>query len=180
MKLVCIIFVAIASIVSINAVPTSKRLADSMTNEKDSIADRTFKKAPVNVPIFNTGEVSPLYYAEIEISKQKFNVCLDTGSADLWLPHPSCHDDIACMGKKSFDFTKSPTFSTENKQFLNGYGFGNVSGIVATDDISMGGLTAHGQIFGLALHETYNYGNSKFDGIMGMSLGRADIPGYIG
>ncbi|CAG8610450.1 1790_t:CDS:2 [Paraglomus occultum] len=173
MKLVCIIFVAIASIVSINAVPTSKKLADS-------ISERTFTKAPVNVPIFNNGKVNPLYYAEIEISKQKFNVCLDTGSADLWLPHPSCHDDIACMKKKSFDFTKSPTFSTKNKHFLDAYGFGNVSGIVATDDISMGGLTAQGQIFGLALHETYNYGESKFDGIMGMSLNRIYEPGYIG
>jgi len=66
MKFVHIIFVTIASIVSINAVPTSKKLA------------------PINVPIFSTGEVNPKYYAEIEISKQKFNVCLDTGSADLW------------------------------------------------------------------------------------------------
>ncbi|CAG8640628.1 9262_t:CDS:2 [Paraglomus brasilianum] len=130
------------------------------------------------MPIFSTGGSNPKYFAEIEISKQKFNICLDTGSAALWLPHPSCRD-TACTKAKSFDFTKSTTFSTNHKPFLEAYGFGNISGIVATDNISMGGLTSQGQVFGLALHETSDFGKSKFDGIMGMSAGRINYPESI-
>ena len=73
MKLLHIIFVVTASIVSISAVPTSKKF--------DPI---TFINAPINVPIFSTGGSNPDYFAEIEVSKQKFNVCLDTGSVNLW------------------------------------------------------------------------------------------------
>ena len=43
----------------------------------------------------------------------------------------------------------------------------------------MGSLTAQRHTFGLVLHETYNFGDSKFDGIMGMSLVRVNVPGYI-
>ena len=43
----------------------------------------------------------------------------------------------------------------------------------------MGGLTSQEQSFGLFLHETYDFGESQFDGLMGMSHGPLLAPGAI-
>ncbi|CAG8647468.1 6603_t:CDS:2, partial [Paraglomus occultum] len=105
------------------------------------------------------------YFGPINIGGQTFNVIFDTGSSDLWVPGQNCKD-VACTQHTAFDPTKSNTFSTNNQPFQIQYGTGSVSGVIATEDVTVAGFTAKNQTFGLTTTESQDFANSPFDGIM--------------
>ena len=75
---------------------------------------------------------------------QKFNVVLDTGSSDLWVPHEKCPtlSPLNCGAKNVF----IPKSSTTNKKleadakskFFITYGSGPVSGVFTIDQVTVG------------------------------------------
>jgi len=135
-----------------------------------------------------TGESIPLrdlqnaqYYGTVKLGvpPQEFNVVFDTGSADFWVPSVSCATESTnCGTKRAYDSSKSTTYSevgpTQKKTFQIVYGSGPVSGKFGMDTVTLANdFTVEGQTFA-AVDSTDGlgmiYGNSKFDGILGLAF----------
>lgn len=104
---------------------------------------------------------------------QSFDVVLDTGSSDLWVPGTNCS---SCSSQSPvFDTSKSSTFQIPTSSFANQeivihYGSGEVQGILGSDTVSMGGLTVANQIFLLVDAETSGLVDSPVSGLMGLAF----------
>jgi len=71
------------------------------------------------------------YYGSISVGTppQIFNVQVDTGSSDLWIPSSSC-TTTGCTQHRRFNSSKSSTYSgIPNGAFTIEYGSGTVKGI---------------------------------------------------
>lgn len=90
---------------------------------------------------------------------------MDTGSADLlvtsklrlsislipfrWVVGSGCTSS-SCKGTTSFQSESSSTYSTSETPFEISYGTGQAKGFLATDTVTMAGLTVTNQTFGLS------------------------------
>uniref|UniRef100_A0A914BXZ9 Peptidase A1 domain-containing protein n=1 Tax=Acrobeloides nanus TaxID=290746 RepID=A0A914BXZ9_9BILA len=116
------------------------------------------------------------YVVNIDIGtpRQSFNVILDTGSANLWVPDVTCRK---CWQKRRFDRSQSSTYIPTNVQWRLGYGDGtNASGIFGIDTVVIGDgsdkLTIPHTTFGQAIHENdLMVEDPTFDGILGLGFG---------
>jgi len=126
------------------------------------------------------------YFAEVNVGtpSQKFNVIMDTGSSNLWVPVKggSCGkipipfiNKLPFFSKKNmFDTSASSTFKKLTEIFKIQYGSGAVSGLFAKDTVSLGqDLAVTGQDFatidncgGMGI----GYLVGKFDGILGLGF----------
>ena len=66
----------------------------------------------------------------------------DTGSADMWVPGPSCaQNSDNCEGKAAFDPSKSTTFEHVHtgalSRFVISYGSGKVQGAYGVDTVTL-------------------------------------------
>ncbi|KAG2154136.1 aspartic peptidase domain-containing protein [Suillus bovinus] len=121
------------------------------------------------VPLINQG--AELWYGEIDVGtpKQTFNVSIDSGSTDLFLPSVSCLD---CAGHKMYDAALSSTAKDELKITMLSYGAGKVEGNEYSDDIYLGGYEASNQIFLAASSYSSNFVYPTFrpDGLVGFAF----------
>ncbi|KAJ7593850.1 aspartic peptidase domain-containing protein [Mycena floridula] len=123
-----------------------------------------------NAPLtdwFEQGE-DILYYGFIDIGSppQRFSVDIDTGSADTWIPGPNC------KGRENrYDPWSSDNFQSDNRPFRVEYGMGKVSGKLAKDSMTMGGLTAENQTFGMARSMSDELFDAPCDGLIGFGFG---------
>lgn len=124
------------------------------------------------------------YFAEVEIGtpSQKFNVIMDTGSSNLWVPVEggSCGKsplpfNLPFIQKKDkFNTKTSSTFKPLDEIFKIRYGSGAVSGVYGQDTVQLGqDLAISGQDFATidncgGMGIAYLMG--KFDGIMGLGF----------
>ncbi|CAG8470072.1 16184_t:CDS:1 [Racocetra fulgida] len=109
------------------------------------------------------------YYGAITIGKQEFNVLLDTGSSNLWIPNKNCTSAI-CQNHNRFDSSKSQTFTPEGNPWSIEYVVGFTSGITGIDNIKIGCFTADKQIFGLATNVSNDDIVLEYDGILGLAF----------
>ncbi|EIM83394.1 pepsinogen A, partial [Stereum hirsutum FP-91666 SS1] len=116
-----------------------------------------------------SGTLDLLYYGPINLGTpaQTLTVDVDTGSADLWVP-VNCQD---CGGHKQFATSRSSTYENNNEGFSITYGSGQASGTLATDVVSIGGLTVQKQAFGAVNQESEDFHSSPNDGLIGMAFG---------
>jgi saccharopepsin len=98
---------------------------------------------------------------------QKFNVIMDTGSADLWVPASSC-TSANCAQKNKFNPAKSSTFKNTKKPFSIQYGTGSVSGNIGSEMLGFGNFKLK-QTFGTATTVSQDFQGSPFDGILGLA-----------
>ena len=75
--------------------------------------------------------------------------------------------------KHKYDPSKSSTYKADGRAFAIQYGSGPVSGVLAVDDVTVGGVTAKGQGFAMVdvvkgLGPAFAVG--KFDGILGLAF----------
>lgn len=74
---------------------------------------------------------------------------MDTGSSDLWVADSSC---VSC-GPKTPVYNAAQSSSNQGGSGVTGqradirYGSGQVSGIIASETVSMGGFTMQNQVF---------------------------------
>ncbi|EED90965.1 predicted protein [Thalassiosira pseudonana CCMP1335] len=119
------------------------------------------------------------YYGKVAIGTppQEFQVVFDTGSADFWIPSPSCTTESSnCKNKKTYDPTKSSSFSNvkagAKSDFSIMYGSGPVQGAFSVDTVILGDdYTVVDQTFA-QVDSTDGLGmvfeKAKFDGILGL------------
>ncbi|KAF8382642.1 hypothetical protein PRIPAC_71784, partial [Pristionchus pacificus] len=71
---------------------------------------------------------------------QTFEVILDTGSANLWVPDKTCSGGTGnpCAKKSKFDSTKSSTYAANGKAWTITYGTGNAKGFLGQDTVKFG------------------------------------------
>lgn len=120
--------------------------------------DRLQKRAPglLDSPLENRLEY---YNIEVELGtpKQQFNLLIDTGSSDMWVPdaaNPNCTpldpSRDTCTKSGSFNTTASSTFHSTDKDFYIKYADGaEAEGSWVTDTLNIHNHTVENMIFGL-------------------------------
>lgn len=112
------------------------------------------------------------YYAEITLGTppQAFQVQMDTGSANLWVPSISCQS-LACRVHEQFDGSKSSTYKFDGAPISIRYGSGTVSGVVSSDVLGVANLNITNQVFGEMTSEVdRTWEVVSFDGIFGLAF----------
>jgi len=107
-------------------------------------------------------------------SPQSFNVVLDTGSSDLWVPSKEC---TTCpQNTPRFDKAASSTYqvvldpSGQPVEATLTYAAGTVTGDVSKDTVEMGGFQVQAQPWLLANETTGNIFSTPNDGTMGLGF----------
>jgi hypothetical protein len=124
-----------------------------------------------------------LYVAPINIGTpaQTFNVVLDTGSSNIWVPDVSCKHG-GCQGspaKHHFDSSKSSSYTKNGRHFNIAYGTGSASGLLGQDTFSFGssGEVVTDQVFGQATSVASFFSNQPIDGLVGMAFTSLAVDG---
>jgi len=109
-----------------------------------------------------------------------FNILMDSGSADLWVPSSSC-STAACGPHSKIGATTSSTFQASTTRFAVTYGTGEVSGTLAKDTVTIAGLKLTGHVFGVATAESDDFSASSvpFDGLMGLAKSSLSNEGVL-
>ncbi|CUA68395.1 gastricsin [Rhizoctonia solani] len=124
-----------------------------------------------------------LWAGQIEIGTppQPFVVDFDTGSSDLWVPSSACLAH-GCSSKRTFDALKSSSSKQQEGEFKITYGDGSgVSGPVYADTVTVGGMSAKGQLFS-PINQTNGMEDYGTDGLMGLafkSISHLKAPTFI-
>ncbi|CAG8450086.1 aspartic peptidase domain-containing protein [Gigaspora rosea] len=125
----------------------------------DSQASSSDTPTPtVNTMFIKSERQDESYYGKIIVGNQEFNVILDTGSSDLWVPNINC-TSASCHNHNKFDPSKSTSFKPEGKPWNITYGSGSAAGFTGIENIQIGNITATGQIF-----------EDEADGILGLAF----------
>ncbi|OZJ05208.1 hypothetical protein BZG36_02437 [Bifiguratus adelaidae] len=108
-------------------------------------AAQALGKRADSASLFNDYGSAYLVNVTIGTPGQTFQVALDTGSADLWIPGTACPTTQCPYAR--FDSTKSSTFKNTTIAFQIQYGTGSALGTYATDTVQVAGATVQNQQF---------------------------------
>ncbi|EKM60349.1 uncharacterized protein PHACADRAFT_189481 [Phanerochaete carnosa HHB-10118-sp] len=110
---------------------------------------------------------------------QPFNIQIDTGSPNLWIPSSSCANPL-CNGKSKYNASALSTSSQKNGTFIISYGDNStVSGPIYTDTVIITGLTTTDQYFSSVTIVSASFGKHPSDGILGLSYGSLSCLGGV-
>ncbi|XP_006628507.1 pepsin A-like [Lepisosteus oculatus] len=122
-----------------------------------------------NLPMHNYMDIEYIATISIGTPPQSFIVLPDTGSANLWVPSIYC-SSLACSNHHKYNPSLSSTYRALNTPVSIAYGTGSMTGFLAYDTVTVGGIIDSNQEFGLSQTEPGNFlYYSPFDGIMGLS-----------
>lgn len=118
------------------------------------------------------------YYGEISLGTpaQKFQVCFDTGSSNLWVPSSSC-TSMACKMHTKYDSSKSMAYTPNGTTFDIHYGSGGVSGFLSKDVLNFAGVTIPVTFAEVTKESGMAFIMSKFDGIFGLGWPSISVDG---
>ncbi|XP_047466064.1 pepsin A-like [Mugil cephalus] len=121
-----------------------------------------------NEPMTNDADLS--YYGIISIGTppQSFKVIFDSGSSNLWVPSVYCSSP-ACNNHVKFNPGMSSTYRNIGSPLNIQYGTGSMTGFLAYDTVTVGGLPVSNQIFGLSETEAPFMQYMRADGILGLA-----------
>ncbi|PIC24406.1 hypothetical protein B9Z55_017758 [Caenorhabditis nigoni] len=113
---------------------------------------------------------------------QSFIVVLDTGSANLWIPGPTCTTN--CNKKSKFDSTKSSTFVKNGQSWVIRYESGDAAGILGEDTVRFGAkgesqLAIPSTTFGIASKISADFKQDATDGILGLAFTSLAVDGVV-
>lgn len=114
------------------------------------------------------------YYTSVGIGQppQIFNVIVDTGSSDFWVPSMNC---AVCSNLHQFNETLSATYTALPYTFSIQYGSGSVNGHLGTDTMNIAGFKVPNMTIGLTDYVSEVYQNSPSDGIMGLAFSSLSV-----
>lgn len=98
---------------------------------------------------------------------KELRMLIDTGAGNSWVMGSDC-DSEACGLHDSFGPDDSDSFETSDEDFNVSYGTGQVKGYLATDTITVGGMSFEFE-FGIAEETSEEFVNFVFDGILGLA-----------
>lgn len=105
--------------------------------------------------------------ANLGSKKQEMWLLLDTGGTNSWVFGSDCKAK-ACEQHNTFGGEDSDTMKVSNIAWDVGYGTGTVGGVLATDTISIAGLSVR-TTFGLASNASNDFLSYPMDGILGLA-----------
>ncbi|OHT04768.1 Clan AA, family A1, cathepsin D-like aspartic peptidase [Tritrichomonas foetus] len=111
------------------------------------------------------------YYSEITIGTppQKFKVCPDTGSSNLWVPSQSCWS-LPCWVHSRYNSKKSSTYTEDGRTVEIKYGSGECAGFASADIVTIGDLSANMTFAEMTTEGSISFLAASFDGIMGLAF----------
>ncbi|KAG8860927.1 Type I transmembrane sorting receptor [Tulasnella sp. 330] len=113
--------------------------------------------------------IDELYYGPLTIGTpaQASTVDFDTGSSDLWLPTSACS---GCFGN-TYNTASSSTYKGSSTPFSITYEDGSeADGTVATDTVTIVGITVPNQGFGAVTSESGGFGSGPNAGLLGLGF----------
>ncbi|KAG9024367.1 Type I transmembrane sorting receptor [Tulasnella sp. JGI-2019a] len=113
--------------------------------------------------------IDELYYGPISIGTpaQGSTVDFDTGSSDLWLPTSACS---GCFGN-TYITGSSSTYKGSSTPFSITYEDGSsATGTVATDTVTVAGITVPSQGLGAVTSESGGFGSGPNAGLLGLGF----------
>ncbi|XP_056278915.1 pepsin A-like [Pseudoliparis swirei] len=118
-----------------------------------------------------TNDADLSYFGVISIGTppQSFSVVFDTGSSNLWVPSVYCSSQ-ACNNHRKFNPQQSTTFKWGDETLSIAYGTGSMTGRLAVDNVEVGGITVHNQVFGISRTEAPFMAHMASDGILGLAF----------
>ncbi|ETS75160.1 hypothetical protein PFICI_13644 [Pestalotiopsis fici W106-1] len=125
-------------------------------------------KRQANEPITDQtqlGSEDVAYYGSVGIGGQNFNVIFDTGSADVWVPGPSCTRLKGCVHSTKYDQGGSDLGTKTSIQ----YGSGATEGENYVDEFTIAGLTATNQTL-ISVTTASGFTQIDADGLAGMAF----------
>ncbi|KAJ3497995.1 hypothetical protein NLG97_g1473 [Lecanicillium saksenae] len=119
------------------------------------------------------------YFIQVGIGSKgtKLYMLVDTGAGSSWVMGTDCTSE-ACAKHDSFGSGQSDTLSVSDKDFSVAYGSGKVKGKLATDTISVAGMSFKYK-FGLASTTSDEFKDFAFDGILGLSMGSGASDNFL-
>ncbi|KAI8343000.1 aspartic peptidase domain-containing protein [Chlamydoabsidia padenii] len=111
---------------------------------RQSIKNNQFRKRE---PLLNADGREYLVQVGVGTPPQVFNLTLDTGSSELWVPSIKCAKTI-CPYER-FDTSRSSSLTQTNEPFSIQYGQGNAKGTYGQETISVGTAKVMNQKIGL-------------------------------
>lgn len=144
------------------------------TGEKhplDRLPDSYKKRDMGSIPLLPADQ--QLWYGSISVGTpaKRFFVDFDTGSSDLFLPGPQCRE--TCSGHTLYDPSESDSSSDTGRSFRLKFGDGSTAIVEGyTDVVSVAGLSAKGQVVGVASEYSPGFSISVFapDGLLGLGF----------
>lgn len=127
----------------------------------------TLPRDGANVPLVNNDELDYTGSVGLGTPEQVFTIDFDTGSSNLWVPSSSC-SKCGFTGQP-FNPSASTTYVANGEPLQITYGSGSVSGILAEDVLTVGGLEVKGQTFGLINH-AQGFSGSGISGLFGLAF----------
>lgn len=127
-----------------------------------------------SVPLYDY--MNAQYYVEIEIGtpKQKFKVCPDTGSSNLWVPSQQC-SSLPCWFHTRYNSAKSSTYLPDGRKIEIKYGSGECAGFASVDHVAIGGYDANMTFAEMTTEGSISFLAAKFDGILGLAFQNISI-----
>ncbi|KAG1151704.1 hypothetical protein G6F37_001018 [Rhizopus arrhizus] len=111
------------------------------------------------------------YYGQVTVGTPgvKLNLDFDTGSSDLWFASTLC---TGCGGTQTkYNPSKSSTYAADGRAWSISYGDGSTaSGVLATDNVNLGGLLIKKQTIELAKRESSSFSRGPNDGLLGLGF----------
>lgn len=120
------------------------------------------------------------YFMQIAIgsSSAPMYMLLDTGAATTWVMGKSC-SSAPCKIHNTFDPSSSKSFKSIGQTFNLSYGSGQVSGSLATESVSLAGMTMS-VTMGVADTTSDDFNAFPIDGILGLSQAKTgNNPNFI-
>lgn len=111
------------------------------------------------------------YFVQVQIgsNNDKYSMLVDSGSADTWVTGTGCKN---CGGsnRKKLSKSNSNSLKMQGKQYKISYGTGSVTVNKASDSMTIAGMKLKNFEFGVATHESSQFGgkNIPFDGLLGL------------
>ncbi|KAJ4144640.1 hypothetical protein LMH87_003515 [Akanthomyces muscarius] len=119
------------------------------------------------------------YFIQVGLGSKgaKVYMLVDTGAGSSWVMGSDCTSD-ACAKHDTFGSSQSDSLTISDKDFSVAYGSGKVKGKLATDTISVAGMSMKYQ-FGLASTTSDDFKDFAFDGILGLSMGSGASANFL-
>ncbi|GFN96189.1 cathepsin-d [Plakobranchus ocellatus] len=142
----------------------------------DKKKELSAQKKPPQVKIRCLKNAEYNAYITIGTPPQLFNVILDTGSADLWIPSVHCpKSNLPYQSHRKYNGTSSTSYKYVGEAISINYEFASVTGYLSEDTVTIAGKPVRGQVFIEAMHQSDALSQNVADGVLGLGFSTLSV-----